>query len=64
MARHTQWCALLDIGSQEITSANGLELGEALEQALGLGAFTDTGRTDNEDAGGTVQTHCRWRRHE
>lgn len=53
----TQRRAVLDVGAKQVAGADGLELGEAVEEALRLGALTDAGGSDEEDAGGAVEMH-------
>lgn len=42
----TKWCPVLDIVTEEVAGANGLELGEALEQPVALGSLAHAGRTN------------------
>ncbi|OAQ78113.1 hypothetical protein VFPFJ_10145 [Purpureocillium lilacinum] len=50
--------ARLDIVPQEVAGADGLELGEALEQALALRALADAGRTDEDHSCGSAELHA------
>jgi hypothetical protein len=55
--QRTERRACLDIVPKEVARADGLELREALQEALRLCSLADTGRTDEDDTGGSPKSH-------
>jgi len=51
--------ATLDVAPEEVAHADGLELGEAFEETVGLGAFADAGGADEDNASCSLKAHAR-----
>jgi hypothetical protein len=49
VAGHTERCALSDILPQQITGADGRQVGEPIHEALGLRSLAHAGCTDEDD---------------
>lgn len=52
-------CPFLDISTEEVASADRVELREAREQPLALGSFTNTRCTKEDNSSSLVQSHSR-----
>lgn len=55
----TERCSFLDISTEEVASADRVELREAREQALALGSFTNARCTKEDNSSSLVQSHSR-----
>lgn len=54
----TERCPVLDIVTEEIAGADGLELREALQQPLALGSLAHARRTNQNYSRRSLELHC------